>query len=244
MDGGQVGVLEEPDEVGLGGLLEGQDGRRLEAQVGLEVLGDLADQALEGQLADQEVGRLLVLADLAERDRSRAVPVGLLDTAWSGRFEREQKRGEKTRSEERTKKRSSLPPPLWLLVLANLSLGRLLARIPLAPRAVASSAPFSSLPRQTRALRLRLEARGENGPVARKAAAAQRGEGVERLRMNENHERKDAPVAGADLRAALVASCLRGALPPVDLRAVCLVRAIVSLVGGVLGWGEEGRWKG
>ena len=244
MDGGQVGVLEEPDEVGLGGLLERQDGRRLEAQVGLEVLGDLADQALEGQLADQEVGRLLVLADLAERDRSRAVPVGLLDTAWSGRFEREQKRGEKTRSEERTKKRSSLPPPLWLLVLANLSLGRLLARIPLAPRAVASRAPFSSLPRQTRALRLRLEARGENGPVARKAAAAQRGEGVERLRMNENHERKDAPVAGADLRAALVASCLRGALPPVDLRAVCLVRAIVSLVGGVLGWGEEGRWKG
>jgi len=35
-------------------------------------------------------------------------------------------------------------------------------------------------------------------------------------------------VAGADLRAAFVASCLRGALPPVDLRAVCLVRAIVN----------------
>ena len=34
------------------------------------------------------------------------------------------------------------------------------------------------------------------------------------------------PVAGADFRAALVASCLRGALPPVLLRAVCLVRAI------------------
>ena len=33
-------------------------------------------------------------------------------------------------------------------------------------------------------------------------------------------------VAGALFRAALVASCLRGALPPVDLRAVCLVRAI------------------
>ena len=38
------------------------------------------------------------------------------------------------------------------------------------------------------------------------------------------------PVAGADLRAALVASCLRGALPPVDLRAVCLVRALLVLV--------------
>jgi len=34
------------------------------------------------------------------------------------------------------------------------------------------------------------------------------------------------PVEGALLRAALVANCLRGALPPVDLRAVCLVRAI------------------
>ena len=37
-------------------------------------------------------------------------------------------------------------------------------------------------------------------------------------------------MAGADLRAALVASCLRGALPPVDLRAVYLVRAIVAFV--------------
>jgi hypothetical protein len=41
------------------------------------------------------------------------------------------------------------------------------------------------------------------------------------------------PVAGADLRAALVASCLRGALPPVDLRAVCFVRAIASEYEGV-----------
>jgi hypothetical protein len=31
---------------------------------------------------------------------------------------------------------------------------------------------------------------------------------------------------GRTYRAALVASCLRGALPPVDLRAVCLVRAM------------------
>jgi len=33
------------------------------------------------------------------------------------------------------------------------------------------------------------------------------------------------PLQGADLRAALVARDLRGAFPPVDLRAVCLVRA-------------------
>ncbi len=35
------------------------------------------------------------------------------------------------------------------------------------------------------------------------------------------------PVAGALFLAALVANCLRGALPPVDLRAVCLVRAML-----------------
>ncbi|CAL5393460.1 unnamed protein product [Camellia sinensis] len=36
------------------------------------------------------------------------------------------------------------------------------------------------------------------------------------------------PVAEADFQAALVASCFLGALPPVDFRAVCLVRAIVE----------------
>ena len=36
------------------------------------------------------------------------------------------------------------------------------------------------------------------------------------------------PVDGADFRAAFVANCLRGAFPPVDLRAVCLVRAILQ----------------
>jgi hypothetical protein len=43
VDGAQVGVLEEGDEVRLDRLLEGADGRALEAEVGLEVLGNLAD---------------------------------------------------------------------------------------------------------------------------------------------------------------------------------------------------------
>ena len=34
------------------------------------------------------------------------------------------------------------------------------------------------------------------------------------------------PAVGADLRAAFEARAFRGALPPVDLRAVCFVRAI------------------
>jgi len=45
--------------------------------------------------------------------------------------------------------------------------------------------------------------------------------------IDSDTKKGSAPVAGADLRAALVASCFRGALPPVDLRAVCFVRAIV-----------------
>ena len=55
VDGSQVGVLEESDEVRLGGLLEGQDGGRLEPEVSLEVLSDLTDKPLEGKLSDEQV---------------------------------------------------------------------------------------------------------------------------------------------------------------------------------------------
>jgi len=80
VDGSQVGVLKEADEVSLGGLLEGQHGGTLEAEVGLVVLGDLSHKALERQLADQELGGLLVSADLTQGHSSRSVSVGLLDT--------------------------------------------------------------------------------------------------------------------------------------------------------------------
>lgn len=43
VDGAQVGVLKERDEVRLNRLLERTDSGRLEAEVGLEVLGDLTD---------------------------------------------------------------------------------------------------------------------------------------------------------------------------------------------------------
>lgn len=81
MDGAEVGVLEERDEVGLNGLLESADGRRLEAEVRLEVLGDLTNQTLEGELADEELGRLLVATDLTESDGTGLVAVRLLDTS-------------------------------------------------------------------------------------------------------------------------------------------------------------------
>ena len=85
LDGSQVGVFEQGDEVSLRGFLKGHNSRRLESQVGLEVLGDFSDQSLEGQLSDQELGRLLVLSDFSEGDGTGPVSVGLLDTS-SGRL--------------------------------------------------------------------------------------------------------------------------------------------------------------
>lgn len=81
MDGAEVGILEESYEISLGGLLQSHDGGALEAQVGLEVLGDLSDEALEGQLADEQLGGFLVASDLSESDGAGPVAVRLLDSA-------------------------------------------------------------------------------------------------------------------------------------------------------------------
>lgn len=53
VDGAQVGVLEEGDEVRLDRLLQGTDGGRLEAEVGLEVLGDLTDLLEEAMMVSR-----------------------------------------------------------------------------------------------------------------------------------------------------------------------------------------------
>jgi histone H3 len=49
VDGAQVGVLEERDEVGLDGLLKSTDGGGLESEIRLEVLGNLTDLFVECQ---------------------------------------------------------------------------------------------------------------------------------------------------------------------------------------------------
>ena len=84
VDGAEVGVLEEGDEVSLNGLLERTDGGALEAEVGLEVLGDLTNQTLEGELADEELRGLLVATDFTESDGTRPEAMGLLDTTGGG----------------------------------------------------------------------------------------------------------------------------------------------------------------
>ena len=84
VDGAEVGVLEEADQVGLGGLLEGQDGGALEAELGVERAGDLAHESLEGELPKEEVGRLLISSDLSERDGTGSEPVRLLGANLGG----------------------------------------------------------------------------------------------------------------------------------------------------------------
>ena len=106
MDGAQVRVLEQANEVGLGGFLQGKNGRSLEAKITLEILSDLTDETLEGDcdlqmhkskrcsikvstrdkttpltLPDEEIGTLLVPTDLTEGDGPGPVTVGLLHSS-------------------------------------------------------------------------------------------------------------------------------------------------------------------
>jgi hypothetical protein len=84
VDGAEVGVLEEGDEVRLDGLLESTDGGGLESEIRLEVLGNLTDQTLEGELSDEKLSRLLVSSNLTESDGTGLVAVRLLDTSGRG----------------------------------------------------------------------------------------------------------------------------------------------------------------
>ena len=68
VDSAKIGIFEEGDEVSLNGLLESADGGRLEAQVGFEILRNFTNQTLEGELADEELSRLLVTTDFTKSD--------------------------------------------------------------------------------------------------------------------------------------------------------------------------------
>ena len=102
MDGSKVGILEQGDKVCLRGLLKSHNSRRLETKIGLVVyhpttishprppkrsrnerptLSDFTDEPLEGQLANEKLGALLVATDFTEGDGSRAEAVRLLHAA-------------------------------------------------------------------------------------------------------------------------------------------------------------------
>jgi len=87
VDSAQVGVFEEGNQVGLASFLEGSDSSRLETKIALVVLSNFSHQTLEGELSDEEFGRLLVSTDFSESDGSWSETMGLLDTSrghWGG----------------------------------------------------------------------------------------------------------------------------------------------------------------
>merc|ERR1739848_569199 len=72
VDGAEVGVLEETDEVGFRGFLEGEDGAGLESEVLVEGVGDLSNESLERKLSKEEIGGLLISSDFSEGDGTRS----------------------------------------------------------------------------------------------------------------------------------------------------------------------------
>ena len=61
----------------------------------LEVLGNLTNKPLEGQLADEELRRLLVPTDFTEGDSTRPETMRLLDTTGGGLHALQRVRGAK-----------------------------------------------------------------------------------------------------------------------------------------------------
>jgi hypothetical protein len=84
VDGSQVGIFKEGDQVSFGGFLESTNGRGLETQVSLEVLSNFTDKTLERKLADQKLSGLLVTTDFTKSDGTGSVTMGLLDTTSRG----------------------------------------------------------------------------------------------------------------------------------------------------------------
>jgi len=84
VDGAQVGVLEQPDQVSLAGFLKSSNSGRLEPEIGFEILSDFPHQTLEGQLPDEKLSGLLVSSDLSESHSSGPVSVRLLHSSGGG----------------------------------------------------------------------------------------------------------------------------------------------------------------
>jgi hypothetical protein len=72
VNGTPVGFFKDSHEVRLRGFLECGNSRGLKALVIGDILGNLADEAGKGELADQELSALLVVTNLTECDGARA----------------------------------------------------------------------------------------------------------------------------------------------------------------------------
>ena len=85
MDGCEIRVFEKTYEVSLGRFLKSEDGRSLETKISLEILGNLTNKPLEGELANEELSGLLVATDFAKSDSSGSVAMRLLHSSGGRR---------------------------------------------------------------------------------------------------------------------------------------------------------------
>ena len=65
MNSAQVGVFKEADHVSLRSFLQSEHGLRLESEVSLHFLSDLAYKSLERQFADEKLCGLLEFSDFS-----------------------------------------------------------------------------------------------------------------------------------------------------------------------------------
>merc|ERR1719150_3525741 len=84
MDGAQVGIFKKSNQISLGCFLESQDSTRLKPQVSLEILSNFTNKSLEGQLADQKFGRLLVTTDFTKSHSTRTITMWFLNSSSCG----------------------------------------------------------------------------------------------------------------------------------------------------------------
>ena len=82
VNGAQVSVFEQSDEVRLRCLLQCQDCPTGKVYSSLKVLGNLPHQPLEREPPYQQLSRFLVSADFTEGHSTRPVPVWLLGCCW------------------------------------------------------------------------------------------------------------------------------------------------------------------
>lgn len=72
----ELGVLEDPMQVGLTSLLQSEQCLCLYPQLGVDSFEYFLHNSLEGGSRDEQASILLVLLDLLERDRARSEPSG------------------------------------------------------------------------------------------------------------------------------------------------------------------------
>lgn len=84
VNGAQIRVFEQADQVSFRRFLQGTYSGALKTQIGLEILGDLTNQTLERQFPDEQLSRLLISSDFSKCHSTRPVTMRFLD-ASSGR---------------------------------------------------------------------------------------------------------------------------------------------------------------